>query len=72
MSKLKFTTTTKIHYFFVEGDTFHNLIMCKHKQLLFKKIQEYLVNWYHTYILHTGLEKMEEMIRQHLYWPVIR
>ena len=35
------------------------------------KLQKYVVKWYHTYLLHTGLDLTEVIIRQHLYWPGI-
>ena len=30
------------------------------------------MKWYHTYLLHPGLDKTEAMINQYLYWPDIR
>ena len=30
------------------------------------------MHWYHTYILHPGMDRTEAMIHQHLYWPNIR
>ena len=30
------------------------------------------MKWYHTYLLHPGLDRTEAMIRQYLYWPGIR
>ena len=35
-------------------------------------IQTFVVKWYHTYLLHPGLDQTEEMIRQYSYWPSIR
>ena len=31
-------------------------------------IQKYVVNWYHTYLLHPGTECTEANISQHYYW----
>ena len=34
-----------------------------------KILQTYTLNWYHTYLLHPGSTRLEETIKQHLYWP---
>ena len=36
------------------------------------KLQSYVVHWYHTYLLHPGMDRTEAMICQHLYFPEIR
>ena len=36
-----------------------------------QKLQKYVVKWYHTYIIHPGIDRTETMSRQHFYWPVI-
>jgi len=33
-----------------------------------KSLQSYVLNWYHTYLLHPGATRTEETIKQHLYW----
>ena len=48
------------------------LILCKYKFVIPSKIQSYVLHWYHTYLLHPGMDRTEAMIRQHLYWPKIR
>ena len=35
-------------------------------------LQKYIVNWYHTYILHLGTERTEANISQHWYWPNLK
>ena len=42
-----------------------SLIMCKDKIVIPSKLQSYVLNWYHTYILHPGMDKTEDMIIQH-------
>ena len=37
-----------------------------------KVLQQYVLNWYHTYLLHPGANRTEECIRQHLTWPGLR
>ena len=34
--------------------------------------QRYAVNWYHTYLLHPGMNRTEATIIQHYYWPHLR
>ena len=33
--------------------------------------QDYVFCWYHTYLLRPGMDRMETMIFQYLYWPII-
>ena len=35
-------------------------------------IRKYVVNWYHTYLLHMGMELTEATISQHYYWSHLR
>ena len=48
-----------------------NLITCDDKTIIPSKLQSCVLYWYHTYLLHAGMERMEAMIRQNLYWPDI-
>ena len=48
-----------------------NLITCEDKVVILSKLQGYVLNWYHTYLLHPGMDRMEAIIFQHLYWPDI-
>ena len=48
-----------------------NHIMCKDKVVIPSIIQSYVLNWYHTYLLHPLMDITEAMIRQHVYWPFI-
>ena len=48
------------------------LIICEDKIVIPSKIQSYVLNWYHTYLLHPGMYITEVIICQHLYWPEIR
>ena len=47
-------------------------IMHEDKIAIPSKNQSYVLHWYHTYILHPGMDITEAMIRQHLYWTGIR
>ena len=35
-------------------------------------LQKYVLHWYHTYLLHSGMDISEAMFCQHFYWPGIR
>ena len=48
------------------------LIMCKDNIVIPPKLQSYVLHWYHTYLLHPIMERMEAIIHQHLYWTDIR
>ena len=42
------------------------MIICKNDKIVVPKIiRKYVVNWYHTYILHPGKELTESTISQH-------
>ena len=47
------------------------LVTYNGKIVIPQKIQKYIVKYYHTYILHPGLDRMWAVIFQHLYWPGI-
>ena len=48
------------------------LITCKDKIVIPSILQRYVLHWYHTYLLHPGMDRTEATIFQHLYWPNIR
>ena len=46
------------------------MLICKNDKIVIPKIiQEYIVNWYHTYLLYLGQERTEVTISEHYYWP---
>ena len=49
-----------------------NLIKCKENSVILSILQSYVLHWYHTYLLHPGMDRTEAMICQHLYWSKIR
>ena len=49
-----------------------NLITYEDKIVIPEKIQSYVLNLYHTYILHRGMDRTAAIICQNLYWPNIR
>ena len=48
-----------------------NLITCEYKICIPSILQSYALYWYHTYLLHPVMDRIEVMIRHHLYWPRI-
>ena len=49
-----------------------NVIKCEENIVIPSKIQNYVLHWYHTYILHPGMDRTEATIFQHFYWSGIR
>ena len=59
-------------YFCGGSNIYLKLIMCKDNIVILSKLQSYVLYWYHTYLFHPGMDRMEVMIFQHFYWPNIR
>ena len=57
---------------FVGAGTNIELICYNSKIVIPKVLQNYVLNWYHTYLLHPGSTRTEETIKQHFYWPNLR
>ena len=49
-----------------------DLITYKYKRVIPQKLQKYVVKWYHTYLLHPGLDQTEAIILQHFYWSGLK
>ena len=46
------------------------LLICKNEKIVVPTVlRKYVLNWYHTYLLHPGQDRTEAAIKQHLYWP---
>ena len=54
------------------SNTIHNLVKCKNKTVITLKPKIYAVLRYHAYLLHTGLDRTEVIIHQHLYWTGLK
>ena len=49
------------------------MLICKNDKIVVPTIlQNYVVNWYHIYLLHMGTEHTYATISQHYYWPKLR
>ena len=46
--------------------------MQQYKIVIPEKLLKYILNWYNPYLLHPGMDCMEAIICQHLFWPGIR
>ena len=49
-----------------------NLITCEDNIVIPLILQSYVLHWYHTYPLHTRMDRTELTICQNFYWPGIR
>ena len=58
-------------YFRGISNIYLNLITCKDNIIIQPILKSYKLHWYHTYLLHPGMDIAEAMIFQHLYWPGI-
>ena len=58
--------------YFCGGRNTIELVTYEGRILIPHKIKKYVVKWYHTYLLHPGLDRTEAKIRQHLYWTGIK
>ena len=54
------------------GNIYLDLITCEDNIVIPPIIQSYVLHWYHTYLLHPGMDRTEATSSQHLYWPGIR
>jgi hypothetical protein len=60
-----------LHSFHGEGKT-KDLISYKEKNVVPKKLQRHIVDWYHAVLCPPGIDRTEETIGQHLWWPKMR
>jgi hypothetical protein len=58
----EFTSAGKIRELICYGD----------KIVIPAKLQQTVVHWYHHYLAHPGINRTEETIGQHLWWPNMR
>ena len=60
----------KYHSF--HGGTIRQLICKNNKIVVAKLLQKHVIDWYHTVLCHPGINRTEETIAQHLWWPKMR
>ena len=54
------------------GGKVRSLVCFKDKIVVPKKLQKHVMDWYHTVLCHPGINRTEETIGQHLWWPKMR
>jgi Integrase zinc binding domain len=57
---------------FHRGGKLTSLICFKEKIVIPGLLQKHVINWYHTSLCHPGINRTEETIGQHLWWPKMR
>ena len=60
-----------LHSFHGGGKTW-SLACYKDKIVIPKLLQKHVISWYHTLLCHPGINRTEESIAQHLWWPKMR
>jgi hypothetical protein len=72
---LKETAKTKSGYTiqpFTGGGKTRELICYNSKIVVLKKLQARVIQWYHDYLGHPGINRTKETIGQHLWWLKMR
>ena len=54
------------------GGKYRMLVCYKDKIVVPKLIQKHVITWYHNILCHPGINRTEESIGQHLWWPKMR
>ena len=54
------------------GEKSYDLVLRHDKIVIPSTLKRKVLEWYHTYLLHPGLNRTEETIRQHLWWKSLR
>ena len=57
---------------FHAGEKSTSLICYNGKIVIPNLLQKHVINWYHTTLCHPGINRTEETIGQHLWWPKMR
>ena len=68
---MKELTVDQYHLAFVHGGEGNIELIChKGKIVVPTVLQPQIVEWYHLYLGHPGINQTEETIRQH-FWPLL-
>jgi hypothetical protein len=55
------------------GNAIHELICFKDKiVVVLTSLQKHIIQWYHYLLCHPGINRIEETLGQHFYWPKMR
>jgi hypothetical protein len=69
---LKMPNTMYIREDFHGGGKVTSLVCFKEKIVIPGLLQKHVIMWYHTTLCHPGINRTEETIGQHLWWPKMR
>jgi len=69
---LKMTNSKFAMKEFHAGEKSTSLICYNGKIVIPNLLQKHVINWYHTTLCHPGINRTEETIGQHLWWPKMR
>jgi transposase InsO family protein len=72
MKNLKKDETPLVEQDFHGGGKTTSLICYKGKIVIPALLQKHVTAWYHTTLCHPGINRTEESIGQHLWWPKMR
>ena len=72
LKELKKTKSRYALKAFTAGGKTRDLICHNDKIVVPKSLQSRIVQWYHDYLGHPGINRTEETICQHLWWPKMR
>ncbi len=65
--------TTSYHLKSFHGGGKHRDLICyKDKIVVPTSLQKRMIEWYHTFLCHPGINRTEETIGQHFWWPKMR
>ena len=61
------------HIQFFHGGRIQKELICHNEKIVVPKLlQRHVIDWYHTVLCHPGINRTEETISQHLWWPKMR
>ena len=69
---LKMPTSMYVLKDFHGGGTSTSLVCHNEKIVIPGLLQKHVIMWYHTTLCHPGINRTEETIGQHLWWPKMR
>ena len=57
---------------FYRGESQYDLICHNSKIVVPQTLQKQITEWYHTFLIHPGINRTEETISQHFWWKTMR
>ena len=50
----------------------HKIVLYNNCVYILLQLQEWIIDWYHQYLVHLGITRMEETIKQIFYWKNVQ